>query len=140
MKRSKSARQGWKTRRANERARSRAAVRGWETRKKNERQRERERHRKRIEPPKAPPKPPERRGGGIASRDHILTFSFTSKGRSYRRDLVVPAAPGTSTADLVRMARRDLPRYAEPMKQFITARNVEAIEGPTTRRKRTELR
>jgi hypothetical protein len=73
--------------------------------------------------------------------DHLLTFRFEAGARSYRRDLIVPAAPGASTASLIRQARAELPTGAASLKPFLTRQHaIEVLEGPPSRRRTTELR
>lgn len=73
--------------------------------------------------------------------DHLLTFRFRAGIRQYRRDLIVPAPAGTSTAKLITQARAELPAGAASLKPFLTRQHaIEVLEGPPSTRQTTELR
>lgn len=81
-------------------------------------------------------------GAGEARRiDHLLTFKFDAKGRSYRRDLIVPATRGSSASAILKQARAELPAGAKSLERFLKLGNLDTIaEGPTSTRQKTELR
>jgi hypothetical protein len=120
-----------KTRREHKLKRSLAARKGWRTRLRNL-----GKHPKpaTVRKPRTRPKPHAER------RDYLVSFSFASGKREYRRDLVVPAPVGTSPAQLIAQARRELPRGAATLAPYLNKRNATIYEGPTSTRKKTEMR
>jgi len=82
---------------------------------------------------------PQHEGQG-ARRDYLVSFQFSAGKKSYRRDLLVPAARGASERAIVAQARQELPAGASSLLPFLTLKNAVIFAGPDTTRKRTEMR
>jgi hypothetical protein len=117
---------GWRTRRTNARKRSEAAKKGWRTRRRKQRERKSENidHLVSVEI-----KTRERKNG--RNRDH-----------SFKRDIVVPAPPGTSQRVLLEIANRTLPRNEQYAIRWtrVKGAKITVAEGPRSRARKAKLR